>query len=155
MVLRGALVDAPDMRLLPSAPAPPHARIRVLVVDDNEGFRESLAALLQGGGVEVVGTAASGPEALEQVRGSPPTSCSWTSGCRRWTASRRRSGSRRSGPVGVVALSGMEEQRAVRDMLVAGASGYVLKDSDGDEIIHAVRGGRRASPSSPPRSRRA
>ncbi len=33
----------------------------------------------------------------------------------------------------------MEEQRAVRDMLVAGASGYVLKDSDGDAIVHAVR----------------
>ena len=27
----------------------------------------------------------------------------------------------------------------MRDMLVAGASGYVLKDSDGDEILHAVR----------------
>ena len=27
----------------------------------------------------------------------------------------------------------------MRDMLVAGASGYVLKDSDGDEILYAVR----------------
>jgi two-component system sensor histidine kinase KdpD len=33
----------------------------------------------------------------------------------------------------------LEDQRAVRDMLVAGASGYVLKDSDGDEILNAVR----------------
>ena len=41
--------------------------------------------------------------------------------------------------VGVIALSSMEEQRAVRDMLVAGAAGYVLKDSDGDAIVHAVR----------------
>jgi signal transduction histidine kinase len=41
--------------------------------------------------------------------------------------------------VGVVALSSMEEQRAVREMLVAGAAGYVLKDSDGDAIVHAVR----------------
>ena len=41
--------------------------------------------------------------------------------------------------VGVVALTSMEEQRSVRDMLVAGASGYVLKDSDGDAIVHAVR----------------
>jgi signal transduction histidine kinase len=38
-----------------------------------------------------------------------------------------------------VALTGLEEERAVREMLVAGASGYVLKDSEGDEIIHAVR----------------
>jgi two-component system sensor histidine kinase KdpD len=40
--------------------------------------------------------------------------------------------------VGVVALTGHEDQRAVRDMLVAGASGYVLKDSDGEEILKAV-----------------
>ena len=38
-----------------------------------------------------------------------------------------------------MALTGSEDQRAVRDMLVAGASGYVLKDSDGDEILYAVR----------------
>ena len=41
--------------------------------------------------------------------------------------------------IGIVALTGSEDQRAVRDMLVAGASGYVLKDSDGDEILHAIR----------------
>ncbi len=41
--------------------------------------------------------------------------------------------------LGIVALTGSEDQRAVRDMLVAGATGYVLKDSDGDEILHAVR----------------
>ncbi len=41
--------------------------------------------------------------------------------------------------LGIVALTGLEDQRAVRDMLVAGASGYVLKDSDGDEILNAVR----------------
>jgi len=40
--------------------------------------------------------------------------------------------------LGVVALSGHEDQEIVREMLVAGASGYVLKDSDGDEILNAV-----------------
>jgi len=40
--------------------------------------------------------------------------------------------------LGVVALSGHEDQEIVRGMLVAGASGYVLKDSDGDEILTAV-----------------
>ena len=57
--------------------------------------------------------------------------------------------------VGVVALSSMEEQRAVREMLVAGAAGYVLKDSDGDAIVHAVReavsGGGAALPRGHPR----
>ncbi|MBI3648616.1 MAG: response regulator, partial [Actinobacteria bacterium] len=40
--------------------------------------------------------------------------------------------------IGVVALTGSEDQHQVRDMLVAGATGYVLKDSDGDEILNAV-----------------
>ncbi|HVD69841.1 MAG TPA: response regulator transcription factor, partial [Actinomycetota bacterium] len=40
--------------------------------------------------------------------------------------------------IGVVALTGHEDQAIVREMLVAGASGYVLKDSDGDDILQAV-----------------
>ena len=50
----------------------------------------------------------------------------------------------------MVALTGLDEQRAVRDMLVAGASGYVLKDSDGDEIIHAIHRAATARRSCPP-----
>src|SRR2546423_11882369 len=41
--------------------APP----RLLVVDDNDGFRESLIALLVSGGMQVVGEATGGREALE------------------------------------------------------------------------------------------
>jgi two-component system sensor histidine kinase KdpD len=40
--------------------------------------------------------------------------------------------------VGVIALTAQEDQAVVRDMLVAGASGYVLKDSEGDDILNAV-----------------
>jgi signal transduction histidine kinase len=41
--------------------------------------------------------------------------------------------------VGIVALTGVDDQDAVREMLVAGASCYVLKDSDSEEIFHAIR----------------
>ena len=41
--------------------------------------------------------------------------------------------------IGIVALTGVDDQDAVREMLVAGASCYVLKDSDTDEIFHAIR----------------
>ena len=41
--------------------------------------------------------------------------------------------------IGIVALTGVDDQDAVREMLVAGASCYVLKDSDSDEIFHAIR----------------
>jgi signal transduction histidine kinase len=123
-----------------TAPLGASERIRVLVVDDNDGFRESLVFLLSGEDLEVIGQARTGPEAVEMaVRLMPDVvlmdvrmpEMDGIEATRRLKAARPT--------VGVIALSSMEEQRAVRDMLVAGAAGYVLKDSDGDAIVHAVR----------------
>ena len=47
------LFPRPETNARPNVP-------RVLVVDDNDGFRESLIALLVSGGVEVVGEASTG-----------------------------------------------------------------------------------------------
>ena len=50
-----------------------HTRpIRVLVVDDNAGFRESLLSLLEAGNLQVVGEAGSGVEALGLARSLAP-----------------------------------------------------------------------------------
>jgi DNA-binding NarL/FixJ family response regulator/anti-sigma regulatory factor (Ser/Thr protein kinase) len=115
-------------------------RLRVLVVDDNEGFRGSLAALLGAEDLDVVGEASNGAEAIERVRELSPDVVLMDirmPGMDGIEATRRLKELRPS--LEVVALTGLEEQRAVRDMLVAGAAGYVLKDSDGDQIVHAVR----------------
>lgn len=115
-------------------------QIRVLVVDDNEGFRETLVMLLDTDELEVVGQAADGNRALDLVHVTAPDvvlmdvrmpTMDGIEATRRLKALHPR--------LGIVALTGSEDQRAVRDMLVAGASGYVLKDSEGDEILHAVR----------------
>jgi signal transduction histidine kinase len=122
------------------ATLPTSQRVRVLVVDDNEGFRESLAVLLDGGELEVIGQASSGDEALTVLRTIAPDVVLMDVRMPEMDgieATRRIKALHPS--VGVVALTGLEDQRAVRDMLVAGASGYVLKDSDGDEIVHAIR----------------
>ena len=120
--------------------SPRTSEVRVLVVDDNAGFRESLVSLLDTGELHVVGQAADGAEALTLMMSVEPDvvlmdvrmpSMGGVEATRRLKAMRP--------DIGVVALTGNEDQRAVRDMLVAGASGYVLKDSDGDEILHAVR----------------
>jgi signal transduction histidine kinase len=116
--------------------APP---VKVLVVDDNPGFRESLISLLGTGDLEVVGQAGSGAEALDMVPRLEPDvvlmdlRMPLMDGI---TATRHLKD--RYPDLGIVALTGMEDQEAVRDMLVAGASGYVLKDSDGDAILTAV-----------------
>src|SRR3954447_16104471 len=127
-----------------SAPAPlplgVPPRIRVLVVDDNDGFRESLASLLDAGDFDVVGEAASGRQALELTRTLSPDVVLMDVRMPEMDGvetTRRLKSIRPS--LGVVALTGLDGQRAVRDMLVAGASGYVLKDSDGDDIVDAVR----------------
>jgi signal transduction histidine kinase len=116
--------------------APP---VKVLVVDDNPGYRETLVTLLNTGDLRVVGQAGSGSEALDMVADLAPDVVLMDLRMPKMdgiTATRHLK--ERFPDVGVVALTGMEDQHAVRDMLVAGASGYVLKDSDGDEILNAV-----------------
>ncbi|MGH2527530.1 MAG: ATP-binding response regulator [Actinomycetota bacterium] len=125
--------------VLPRAERQPRP-IRVLVVDDNTGFRESVLSLLDTDGLSVVGEADDGIRALELVPELLPdvvlmdVRMPFMDGIE---ATRRLK--ERFPGVGIVALSGHEDQLIVREMLVAGASGYVLKDSDGDEILNAVQ----------------
>jgi signal transduction histidine kinase len=117
-----------------------HSRpIRVLVVDDNAGFRESLLSLLEAGNLQVVGEAGSGAEALGLVRSLTPDVVLMDVRMPTMDGIEATRLLKADFPdLGVVALSGHEDQEIVRGMLVAGASGYVLKDSDGDEILTAV-----------------
>jgi DNA-binding NarL/FixJ family response regulator len=117
-----------------------HSRpIRVLVVDDNAGFRESLLSLLEAGNLQVVGEAGSGAEALGLVRSLAPDVVLMDVRMPTMDGIEATRLLKADFPdLGVVALSGHEDQEIVRGMLVAGASGYVLKDSDGDEILTAV-----------------
>lgn len=144
-----------ERALLPR-PDPGVRRIRVLVVDDNAGFRESLLSLLDTGDMMVIGEADSGMRALELVPELEPdvvlmdVRMPLMDGIEATRLLKER-----FPDVGVVALSGHEDQEIVREMLVAGASGYVLKDSDGDDILNAVQkaaeGGAVLSPAVAPR----
>jgi DNA-binding NarL/FixJ family response regulator len=120
--------------------APGSRNVRVLVVDDNAGFRETLVAILDAEQLQVVGQAADGREALALARSTTPDVVLMDV---RMPAMDGIETTRRlkalDGTIGVVALTGYEDQHIVRDMLVAGASGYVLKDSDADEIVNAIR----------------
>ena len=125
--------------------------IRVVVVDDNEGFRESLVALLTAAGHEVAGEAGDGREALEVVGTAGPDVVLMDIRMPAMDGIETTKRLKERHPrVEVVALTAQEDQTVIREMLVAGASGYVLKDSDGDEIlnavIHAANGGGLLSP---------
>jgi DNA-binding NarL/FixJ family response regulator len=113
---------------------------RVLVVDDHALVREGISRLLgSAGGIEVVGVAGDGAEALTAVEELHPDvvlmdlSMPNLDGVE---ATRRLSEAHPE--VQVVVLTTFADQRRILDALNAGASGYLLKDSQPDEVIAAV-----------------
>lgn len=115
-------------------------RVRVLVVDDNPDYREILLAILDTEELLVVGEAASGADSLALVAELAPDIVLMDVRMPHMDGveTTRRLKERHPG-VEVVALTADAETTAVRDMLEAGASGYVLKDDDGRNIVEAVR----------------
>jgi DNA-binding response OmpR family regulator len=67
--------------------------MKVLVVDDDRGLRQSVSFILQDGGY-LPRVAPGGEEGLEAAEAFGPTWSWWTSGCREWTgwSSFRRTG---------------------------------------------------------------
>ena len=122
----------------------------MLVVDDHAVVRRGLLAFLDSEpDLEVVGEAEGGAQALELL-------ARLTSQGRRphvvlmdlqmkpldGIESTRQIRSRHS-EVEVVALTSFGEEERVRAALEAGASGYLLKDSDADEVSAAIRAAHR------------
>jgi DNA-binding NarL/FixJ family response regulator len=120
--------------------------IGVLVVDDHEVVRRGLLACLDSEpDIDVVGEAEGGAQALDLL-------ASMESEGRRpdviimdlQMAPMNGIESTRQvralyGDIEVVALMAFAEEERVRAVLEAGASGYVLKDSDGEDVAAAVR----------------
>jgi signal transduction histidine kinase len=124
---------------LPVAPST-RPRIRVVVVDDNPGFRETLASLLGTEELVVVGAVGNGADAMSLVRSTEPDVVLMDVRMPEMNGIEATRLLKSAFPeIGIVALTGVDDQDAVREMLVAGASCYVLKDSDTDEIFHAIR----------------
>ena len=124
--------------------------IRVLVVDDHAVVRRGLFAFLEGEpDIEVVGDAASADEALETLElldseGRRPhvvlmdLQMEPIDGIESTQRIRER-----YADLEVVALTSFGETQRVQAALEAGASGYLLKDADVDEVAVAVRAAHR------------
>ena len=115
--------------------------IRVLIADDQRVVREGLSmvlALMKG--VEVVGTATDGAEAVTLAQAVRPDVVLMDlrmPRCDGVEATRRL---RTEAPeVKVVVLTTYSDDRSVLDALRAGARGYLTKDAGGEQIHEALR----------------
>ncbi|MCB8945063.1 MAG: response regulator transcription factor [Ardenticatenaceae bacterium] len=115
--------------------------IRVLICDDQDIVRKGLQIILRHSeGIEVVGTAVDGEDAVQQAAVLKPDvvlmdlkmpKLNGIHATRRIVAALPQTK--------VVVLTTYDGDDWVFDAIRAGASGYLLKDSDGEEIVTAVR----------------
>jgi DNA-binding NarL/FixJ family response regulator len=114
--------------------------LRVIVVDDQELFRNGLISLLQERGIEVVGEAGLAAEAVALTCELAPDVVLMDlemPGMSGIEATARLSA---AAPLThVLVLTVMTDDGLVLDALLAGATGYVLKDAPIGQIIEAVR----------------
>jgi DNA-binding NarL/FixJ family response regulator len=123
------------------ATGPATGAVRVVLVDDHAVVRTGLAQLLTGaGGIEVVGQAGDGAEALEVVRRTRPAVVVMDllmPGVDGVAATR----SILAEEIGaeVVVLTSFSDNARIVAALDAGAVGYLLKDADPEDLIEGIR----------------
>jgi two-component system response regulator DevR len=123
-------------------------RIRLVIVDDHAIVRQGLRSILEREpGIEVVGEAATAPEALDLVAATRPhivlldlklsagSDLAGLALCGRITA--------RAPAPGVLVVTTFLDQRLVLEAIQQGARGYVLKDVDAVALVAAIRAVRR------------
>ena len=116
-------------------------RLRVFLLDDHQVVREGLRSLLEADGeMEVVGEAGTAEEALERIPLTRPRVAvldvrlpdgSGVEVCREVRS--------RHPEVACLMLTSFSDDEALFDAIMAGASGYVLKEVGGSDLVSDVR----------------
>ena len=112
----------------------------MVLVDDHPVFRAGLRELLEERGVDVVGEASDGTEAVEVARDVAPDvvvmdlAMPGMSGIEATLEVRGAAPSAK-----VIMLTVSADERDVGEAILAGACGYVLKDAAVDEIVAAIQ----------------
>src|ERR671914_33995 len=118
----------------------PRGILRVVVADDHPFYRQGLARLLAKSGVEVIGEASNGWAAIELVEQLAPDvavvdlNMPEMSGVE---VTRRLIERMPASRVLVVSVSAQEDD--VTEAILAGASGYVLKDGPVEEVVAGIK----------------
>ena len=115
--------------------------LRIFLADDHAVVREGLKALINAQpGMTIVGEAADGLDACERVPEMRPDVVVMDVSMPGLTGSEATERLRRECPqVKVLALTVHEDKGYIRQLLAAGAAGYVLKRTAPEELIRAIR----------------
>jgi DNA-binding NarL/FixJ family response regulator len=116
--------------------------VRVAVADDQALVRGGFVVLLRSAGIDVVGEAADGEEAVELVRREQPDVVLMDirmPGMDGLEATRRITGDDRTASTRVLILTTFDLDEYVYEALRAGASGFLLKDTLPEELLAGVR----------------
>jgi DNA-binding NarL/FixJ family response regulator len=123
----------------PARQSTPNSTIRVLLADDHLALREGLARILEtDASIDLVGQACSGSEAIRLTAERSPdivimdVKMPDVDGI---TATREI---KRANPATSVLIFSMFSGECIKQALEAGASGYLLKDSSGRDILDAI-----------------
>jgi DNA-binding NarL/FixJ family response regulator len=114
--------------------------LRVVFADDHPFYRESMARQLRHSGIDVVAEVPNADTAIRAVAELAPDVVLMDlnmPGMSGLEATRRLTAASPASPVLVLSVSA--ERADVVDALVAGASGYVLKDAPVEEVVAGIR----------------
>jgi DNA-binding NarL/FixJ family response regulator len=113
--------------------------LRVLLVDDHDLFRSGLRNLLEERGVQVVGEASSGSEALRIVRDNAPDVVVMDLNMPGMTGVEATRRIAQTAPLTrVVVLTISDQDGDVLNAILAGACGYLMKDASIDDLIRGI-----------------
>src|SRR6266581_3789155 len=119
---------------------PARRRVRVLVADDHLVFLEGIQALLTARGLEVVAQAVNGADAVRLAHERRPDVAvldvvmpvlGGVDAAREIAAA--------APGMGLILLSGLTEERMVRDALRVGVRGFVVKTQAAEDLVQAIR----------------
>ena len=115
--------------------------IRVIIADDHPLYRDGMRGLLDSeSSTQVVGEASSGEEAIELAQSLQPDVILMDikmPGINGIEATREILNT--SPQVGILMVTMFEDDDSLFAAMRAGARGYLLKDSKGEEVVHAIR----------------
>ena len=123
-----------------AAPDGAPAVIRVFILDDHELVRRGLQELLEGEGFQVVGSSGSAVEATRRIPALHPDVSVLDARLPDGTGIEVCRDVRSVDPsLNCIILTSFDDEQALRGAVLAGASGYVLKEIGGTDLIGALR----------------